>query len=260
MLRIIFCICCGIFLGACRPEVSPEIYVRIVGAEQDVSTTLSIGGRDYSLILDSMGSAVLALPSLSGFSEGELKHGVYRLPLLIESAKGFEVYMSLLPDDFGAEFTGAGALKNEIWNGKYFCPFADSVYRWEEETFLAFIGESQKANRRMLDSLGKNASFTALVEKKLEFIVLERLVCYPEQHAGLTRQPDFLPSESYRAYVEERFKEREVLLRQESYRQLLTKWVDMYVIRKLSGCDSFCGLLNRVGYVDTSFKQGVERQ
>ena len=204
MLRTVFCICCGLFLWACRPETRPEIYIRIVGAEKDVPTVLTIGARKYPLVLDSMGVAVLPLPSLSGFSEGKLKYGVYRLPLLLEADQGFEVYMSVLPGDLGAEFSGAGALKNEIWNGKYFCHFADSAYMLNEEDFLTLIAENRQADRRMVDSLGENALFTALLEKKLELLALKRLVRYPEQHAKLTGQRNFMPSEFYCKYVKER--------------------------------------------------------
>ncbi|MCX4290861.1 MAG: hypothetical protein OSJ36_03615 [Odoribacter sp.] len=260
MLRIVFFIWCGLLLGACRSEMHPEIYVRIAGAKKDIPTTLCIGGREFSITLDSVGSAVFVLPALPGLSEGELRHGVYRLPLLIEPDRGFEVYMSLLPDDFGAEFTGAGALKNEIWNGKYFRSFTDSLYGLEEEAFLAFTKESREADRRMLDSLGKNESFTALMEKKAGLSVLERLVRYPERHAGMTGKPDFLPSESYRSYVEEYFKEQEMASKQETYRQLLTEWTDMCIARKLPGGDSFREFLIRIGYADTSFQQPVEQQ
>ncbi len=259
MLRIIFCIYCGLLLGACRPEVHPEVYVRIVGAEKNVPAILTIDGREYPLILDSMGVAVLALPSLSGFSEGELKYGIYRLPLLVESGKGFEIYMSLLPDDFGAEFTGAGSVKNEIWNCKYFRPMADSVYMLDEEAFLRYIGESREVDRHISDSLGKNALFTALIEKKLELSALERLVSYPERHSRLTGQQDFLPSESYCYYVEERLKEHEVSLKQVAYRRILTEWIDMYISRKISGSDSFREFLSKAGYADTSFLQGGEQ-
>ncbi len=225
MLRTVFCICCGLFLWACRPETRPEVYVRIVGAENDVPAVLTVGGREYPLVLDSMGVAVSALPSLSGFSEGELRYGMYRLPLLVESGRGFEVYMNVLPGDPGAEFSGAGALKNEIWNGKYFRRFADSAYILEEDAFLSLVAENRKADRHMADSLGRNALFTALVEKKLALSALERLVRYPERHAELTGQRDFTPSEFYCRCVEERFREQEVSLKQEACRRIWTEWM-----------------------------------
>lgn len=77
MLRIVFFIWCGLLLGACRSEMHPEIYVRIAGAKKDFPTTLCIGGREFSITLDSVGSAVFVFARLAwSFGRGAETRGL----------------------------------------------------------------------------------------------------------------------------------------------------------------------------------------
>lgn len=253
MLKYIFYICCGIFLSACHAERNTEIYVRITGGKPETPTALWVGEKRFFLTLDSMGEAMLELPSLEHSSEGMLTHGEYLLPLFIEPFRSFEIHVSLYPDDFGAEFYGAGALKNEIWNGKYFRYIADSVYILNEEAFIKVMEESFCEHRRILDSLETDHSFTDFVGKKAELVVLEELIKFPQKHAILTDSPNFFPSASYLVYVNDRIKQREHLLKEVQYRRLLSGWIPFYVGLTMPGKDAFQNLKYKLSYIDSSF-------
>lgn len=253
MLKYIFYICCGFFLGSCYSEADTEIYIRITGSDPDVPVVLSVGEQDYSLILDSMGIARMDLSSLSEASEGVLRHGVYNLPLFIEPHRSFEIYVSLYPENLGAEFNGIGGLKNEIWNGKYFRHFPDSVYAFGEEAFIDEIEKSRQENRYILDSLGNDASFTEVVMKKAELFVLEMLTQYPNRHADLSGELNFVPSDAYLGYVSKQLKDKGDLFRYGEYRRILTEWVSFCVGLKLSARHTFRELQYRLNFVDSSF-------
>ncbi|WP_251620907.1 hypothetical protein [Odoribacter lunatus] len=185
MYRIVFCILCALFLCTCRQEENTKVYVRIVGGEEQVSTVLRVGERSFSLVLDSIGEAEIDLFFLTEVSEGVLRHGRYELPLFFEPNQSFEVFINLDSNDFGAEFNGEGALKNEIWNSELFSPFPDSVFRLEEIAFGRFVGQKRLQLKTCMDFGEQNDSlFKAKIQERLEELLLKEVSSYSERHTN----------------------------------------------------------------------------
>lgn len=253
MLKYIFCICLWSLCWACHPGRETRIEIRIENGHPETETFLCIGDKEYRLSLDSLGFASFVAETLPAPLTGELRQGNYSLPLFVEPLKSFGVYMNLCPESFGAEFSGEGALKNDIWNGKYFQELPDSVYGWKEEKFVEALEANRNRNDCILDSLTTDSLFSVLVRRKFECMDLKRLTVYPERYSEIKGDKKYIPSEFYRNYVRNQLKEDRSMLKYASYRQALSSWVAFNATADRNRRPAFEALEAKLEYVDTFF-------
>ena len=110
----------GILMGACGETRNTVINFQLDGITEGMHPVLTVGGESFELIPDSLGFVSFYAEGLDKPQDGMLECGKYRLLLYVQPKKSFDVYVNLTPSALGAEFTGDGALENEVLNGDIF--------------------------------------------------------------------------------------------------------------------------------------------
>lgn len=188
----------GMFcLAACSRQKETVVNFQLEGLTPGIDPVVVTENRITGLLPDSLGFAV--------FDPGEgqeyacFRYGNYRLFLYFPAGKGLTVYIDLNPATLGAEFRGAGALENEILNGKYLCPL-NRDFRQNERSFVESLEKARQKRKRQLDSLQLDSVFVSLMEARTGCEIVGLLAVYPEEHRVRT-DSGYRPSDSYTAYV-----------------------------------------------------------
>lgn len=249
-MRKIICYIFGLFLSmACHFSSPPLITVFIEGAEGGETVILELGQHRYSLKTDSLGYVWTAGKEVTEPLLGELTYGRYRLPLYVEPAKTFEVYLHVVGKEPGAEFSGVGALKNEILNGKYEPFWEESNFLLPGRDFIAGIEEWGREYHRVLDSLQLDAGFAESVRRKANCRILEFL----ERYVSVSNAE----TEEVREYSVRFVKQYEADFRECC--PLLYRWVKSSVGRE-NGLKEEERLEKRLQWADTVFRNTVLKE
>lgn len=239
MFKLWICIFIISFFWTCQSSDSSFIRMKVDGKEAGIIPVLRIGENTYPFVIDSAGFAEINDLPLSIPTQGLLQYGRYRLFLYLEPEKNLDIYLNLFPHSLGAEFRGAGALKNEILNGKYGETDFVPDYTLDEDTFMRSLEAVKQQYDRKIDSLHLDSFFTGLVKEKFKYTIFGYLGKYPEKHAETLRTDTYKPSEVYRDYLRILIKQEKGLLEYEDYRQALLGWVEAYSNNGLSGNTDF---------------------
>lgn len=235
----------GILMGACGETRNTVINFQLDGITEGMHPVLTVGGESFELIPDSLGFVSFYPEGLDKPQDGMLECGKYRLLLYVQPKKSFDVYVNLTPSALGAEFTGDGALENEVLNGDIFSTAIKTDYRQDEKVFIAEREAELKEGIRILDSLALPPDFVSFAKEKLKYTVFASLGTYPGQHAE-----GYEPSGFYKDYVRNLITEDEKWLDFTIYREALSGWIEVQGIS--AGADTFERLKRALQFVDTA--------
>lgn len=219
------------FLGicwSCKPSEETKISVQIEGLQRGMTPVLVAGGKEYVLRLDSCGYAE-CIPEASALPvSGWLQCGKYRVSLYLEAEKSFGIYMNLNPELLGVEFKGAGTLKNEILNGKYFQEGMESDFSQREPDFIREVEAKLVRLDSELNTLVQDSAFRQLLREKYDYKLLAELGEYPVRHAELSGQP-YHPSSFYLSYLDSLVRRCTPRMHRKEYREAIRGWVETIV-------------------------------
>lgn len=240
----------GILTGACGETKNTVINFQLDGITRGMHPLLVVEGTSFELTPDSLGFVSFYPEGLDKPQDGMLECGKYRLLLYIQPEKSFDVYVNLNPSALGAEFTGDGALENEVLNGDIFSTAIKTDYRQGEKAFIAEREAELKEGIRILDSLALPPDFVSFAKEKLKYTVFASLGTYPGQQAE-----GYEPSGFYKDYVKNLITEDEKWLDFTIYREALAGWIEVQGIS--AGADTFERLKRALQFVDTAMHHPV---
>lgn len=189
---------CGIFFfAACSRQKETVVNFQLEGLLSGVTPVLVTERRSVELQPDSLGFAVFE--PVEGGEYALFQYGNYRLPLYFPRGKAFSVYICLRPDALGAEFSGEGALENDILNGKFLSPL-NGEFGQDERSFVAALEKMRQERNRQLDSLQPDSAFISFMQEKTVYEMLGLLAAYSAEHSERVAG-GYYPSDWYVAYL-----------------------------------------------------------
>lgn len=142
---------------------------------------IHMGEEMYVPVYDSAGYYVFRPEGLSVAVPGMLEYGSFVLPLYFEPEKSFEVHIA--PSLAAAEFWGEGALKNEIWNGKYNKELPLLEDTLDVYHFTRQVEQLDSLYTNLIDDLNLDPEFSHLVKERFKEELQLRASSYLSEQA-----------------------------------------------------------------------------
>lgn len=185
---------CGIIL--CLMLGGPMSYAQVrfrMESQTDAHMCVAFRDSTYTIVLDSKGSGILAVPD-SLDSDYAVLYGPRRIDYfyLIPDS----VQLIGLSDDNRLTFDGAGKRINEYLNSSFLQSLAPS-YSMSETDYTIAWGKLFGKTQTHLDSLSLPSYFKSRERKRLYYVVCSVLQVYPACHERAAHTSGFIPSDDY---------------------------------------------------------------
>lgn len=237
---------------SCNKPENVTVGIHIEGAAADAKPIIVTSDSTYELTLDSAGMATVVIAKVATPVEATFKCGRMRIPLYLEADKNFEISYNEKDRKSMPVFSGEGALKNDVLNGKYFKADFVPEFSLEEQAFITSIEDQIKSYNSVLDSLALDQPFTNLLKDKLKYRTLSVLGMYPSYHAWKLKLEDYTASDVYSNYLKSLIVEDEALLKLAEYKSALASFVSAYATKDIKEYDALQNVQAKLDYVSNN--------
>ena len=236
---------------SCNKPNNVTVGIRIDGAAADVNPVIVAGDSTYEMTLDSTGFASVVITGLTEPTEAAFKYGRMRIPLYLTANENLEISFNAQDRKSQPAFTGAGALKNEVLNGKYFA-VAQPDFKLEEQDFINSLNEAVAKYAYVLDSLKLDPQFSNLMKQKTKYRTLSTAAMYPTYHPWMLKLEEYTLPETYNEYIKSLIVEDEALLHLAEYKSALASLVSAYATKDIKEYDALVRVQAQLDYVNNN--------
>lgn len=251
MIKFCFIAILSLAIFSCNTVSETTIGIHVKGEIAEANPIIYTKDSVYTLKLDSAGLASVTLADHFTPGYGQLEYGRAKLLLYLEPDKSFDLSMNFEGKKMTPEFSGEGARINEYLSKRH---NVLPDFKADEEQFIRFLEEQEKAEFVHLDTLGFGDKFVKLEKQRLHYVFFKIFPTYPSYHGYYTKQEDFKPSAVYYDYLRSLILEDEALLDLEEYKTALYSFVQAYSARESESNNALERLRMALNFINGNIK------